>query len=72
MKITTIEATVENGKVILPENVHLPEKAKVYVVVPGFDREPAFHIESPRLAHPEQASDFIKEVIEETDNAVIQ
>lgn len=30
----TIEAIVENGQIRLPPNTHLPERAKVYVVVP--------------------------------------
>ena len=45
----------------------LPEKAKVYVVVPGISEsgvQRVAHIPSPRLAHPEQANDFVKEVID--------
>lgn len=63
MKVVTYEATVENGQVKLPETVHLPEHARVYVVVPGVEEAPQFHIRSPRLARPEQASEFVKEVI---------
>ena len=63
MKVATFEAVVENGQIRLPGSVHLPEKAKVYVVIPGVPS--AAYIGSPRLAHPEQASDFEKEVVEE-------
>jgi hypothetical protein len=37
MPITTFQGTVENGHVRLAANVHLPEKTKVYVVVPDFE-----------------------------------
>jgi hypothetical protein len=37
MPVTTFPGTVEGGQVKLANNVHLPEKAKVYVVVPDFD-----------------------------------
>ena len=67
MKVITYEGVVENGCVHLPADVMLPEKSKVYVIVPetyevGIPRE--VHVHSPRLAHPEQARDFVKEVVE--------
>ena len=37
MPVTTFQGTVENGQVRLADDVHLPEKAKVYVVVPDFE-----------------------------------
>ncbi|MCI0490487.1 MAG: hypothetical protein L0229_28160 [Blastocatellia bacterium] len=64
MKVATYEGIVENGQVRLPANVSLPEKAKVYVVVPDVELQPTGYIGSPRLAHPEQAEDFNKEVLE--------
>lgn len=64
MKVVTYEAVVEDGKVSLPKTVHLPERARVYVLVPQPDEPPGASVHSPRLAHPEQASDFVKEVIE--------
>lgn len=67
MKVATFEAVVENGQIRLPGSVRLPEKARVYVVVPGVPS--AAYIGSPRLMHPEQASDFEKEVIEGDLNA---
>jgi len=69
MKVTTFEATVENGIIKLPVHVQLPEKTRVYVVIPGVDVQSAYYAGSPRLAHPEQAADFVKEVIEEHKNA---
>jgi hypothetical protein len=72
MKVTTFEATVENGRIKLPENIRLPEKARVYVVVPGFDMQPVYYIGSPHLVRPEDAVDFVKEVIEEREDAGLQ
>ncbi|HZF08381.1 MAG TPA: hypothetical protein VFE33_06280 [Thermoanaerobaculia bacterium] len=69
MRVITYEATVENGQVKLSEEVHLPEHARVYVVVPGVETAPQYYIGSPRLARPEEVSDFIKEVIEEGHDA---
>ncbi len=70
MKVMTYEGIVENGCVHIPAEVSLPEKTKVYIVVPGGDESKAqrvTHISSPRLAHPKQANDFIKEVKEVVD-----
>ena len=35
MNIATYQGIVENGKVHLPPNIRLPDKTKVYVVVPA-------------------------------------
>ena len=68
MKIITYEGVVENGCVHLPADVMLPEKSKVYVVVPGIELPRTVQIRSPRLADPSQASLFKLEVRkEETD-----
>ena len=37
MSVTTYQATVENGQVRLASNIHLPENARVYVVVPDVE-----------------------------------
>lgn len=66
MRETTVEGTIENGQVKSPADVRLPEHAKVLVIIPGVDEQAALYIGSPRLAHPEQAADFEKEVIEES------
>lgn len=72
MSVTTFEATIENGQIKLLMPLRLPERTKVYVVVPNMEVEPAFSVGSPRLANPEQAGDFVKEVFEEPDDARIQ
>lgn len=69
MKVVTYEATVEDGQIRLSEPAHLPEHARVYVVVAGVEEVPRFVVGSPRLARPEQARDFVKEVIEDDPNA---
>jgi hypothetical protein len=67
MKVVTYEGIVEHGCVHFPAGVSLPEKARVYVVVPEIveiEVPRSARIASPRLAHPEQASDFVKEVLD--------
>jgi len=67
MSVTTIQGVIENGRVVLPEDVNLPEKKVVYVVIPDFDEKPSKRILSPRLVNGEQAKDFIKKVEKATD-----
>ena len=68
MKVITYEGVVENGSIHLPADAMLPEKSKVYVIVPGIELPRTVHIRSPRLADPSQASLFRLEVRkEETD-----
>jgi len=71
MKVLTYEAIVERGEVKLPETVTLPERAKVYVVVPGDDDLPASTIQTPRLLRSEQVSDFAMEIVE-GENATVR
>lgn len=65
MGVTTIEGVVENGQIRLPATVRLPERTKVYVIIPDVEVQAVAYIGSPRLVHPEQATDFQKEVLEE-------
>ena len=69
MKVETYEAIVENGQIKLADIVRLPEHAKVYVIVPGNVEPHRFHVGSPRLAQPDQAADFVKDITEEAANA---
>ncbi len=69
MQVATFEGVIENGKIRLKTNVNLPEKTRVYVIIPDFEIKKAAHVYSPHLAHPEQAIDFKKEVIEELPHA---
>jgi len=70
MPISTFEGIVENGQIRLRDNVTLPEKTRVYVVIPDLDAAPPkARVYSPRLVHPEQAEDFAKQVIEVSADA---
>jgi hypothetical protein len=63
MSVATIEGIIENGQVRLPPGTQLPEQAKVFVVIPGLVQSAVrVAVYSPRLAHPEQAADFVKRV----------
>ena len=65
MKHITYEATVESGQITLPPAVRLPDHTKVLIVVLGVEGVPSLNVRSPRLAHPEQASEFANEVVTE-------
>jgi hypothetical protein len=69
MKVTTYEAIVENGRVQLPDDVHIPDKTRVYIVVPANEDAERVRIASPRLVHREEAADFAKTVEPEPEDA---
>lgn len=69
MQTTTIEGIVKNGRIHLSEKIELPESAKVYVVVPNFERQRA-RIMSPRLVDKERMKDFEREIIEIDDDQI--
>jgi hypothetical protein len=64
MSIATFEGVVEQGQIRLKSGVQLPERTKVFVIVPDNQIERSVRIHSPRLAHPEQAADFELEIVE--------
>ena len=68
-KLATYEGVVENGHVTLPPDVDIPEKTRVYVLVPNSETTRIPRILSPRLVRPEQVKDFELEVIEEPSDA---
>ncbi len=69
MPVVTLEGIVQNGQIRLTTDRPLPENSKVYVVIPESDPGPPMRLHSPRLVHPEQVADFVKEVIEGTGDA---
>ena len=71
MQVTAFEGIVENGQIRLKTNIRLPEKTKVYIVIPDFDTRKIVRVFSPRLVHPEQVADFKKEMVEESLNASV-
>ncbi len=65
MGVVTLEGIVEQGQIKITSGVSLPERTKVYIVVPDsgiVNRTVNLH--SPRLARPEQATEFGMEVVE--------
>lgn len=68
MSIVTFEGVVENGQIRLNSDVRLPDKTKVYVVVPDFENKSIVHVFSPHLVNREQGADFRKEIIKGLSN----
>ncbi|MGN6368381.1 MAG: antitoxin family protein [Phycisphaerae bacterium] len=60
--ITTVEGIVENGAIRLRDPIELPDNTRVFVIIP--DATPPAQIRTPRLANPQQAADFRKQVLE--------
>ena len=71
MSIVTLEGIVEKGQIRLTSDLRLPDKTKVYVLIPDMHVENVAHVFSPRLADPSQAIDFKMEVLEESTNATV-
>lgn len=70
MPLSTFEGIVENGQIRLRDNVALPEKTRVYVLIPETGVvEKTARVHSPRLAHSSQIGDFEKQVIEVSADA---
>ena len=68
MQVTTIQGIVKNGQIQLPDNVKLPEAAKVYIVIPP--SETVKKIMSPRLVNKADAKSFEKIVEVDVDDEV--
>jgi len=73
MLINAIEGIVQNGQIHLREQISLAENTKVYVIVADVvPKSPSVvHIRSPRLAQPEHAADFRKQVLEFDEDAQV-
>jgi hypothetical protein len=65
-KRATEESMVESGDVTLPAEEEISDETGVNVLLPDLDPQRTYKVMSPRLAHPEQAKDFVKQVIDET------
>ena len=64
MTVKTFEAVVHNGTIQLLDDVPLRNNSKVFVIVPDMRDKPTARLVSPRLANPNQAKDFRKQVME--------
>ena len=69
MPLTAIEGIVENGTIRLREDVSLPENTRVYVIIADSRPTGSAHVRSPRLARPDQAGDFRKQIVEVSPDA---
>ena len=69
MTITTYEGVVEKGKIRLQVGVRLPEKAKVFVIIPDMRLEKTGRVLTPRLKNLAQTNDFKMEVCEDEPDA---
>ncbi|MFQ5630140.1 MAG: hypothetical protein ACE5I1_15335, partial [bacterium] len=67
--VLTLEGFVEKVQIRLNADIRLPEKKRVYIVIPDFETKHVSHIFSPRLAHPEDAADFKKAIVEVISDA---
>jgi hypothetical protein len=69
MKVTTYEGTVQDGCVMLPDDARIPDKTRVYVVIPATNDSESVRIMSPRLVHRDEVVDFMMQVEREGDDA---
>ncbi|HLM54718.1 MAG TPA: hypothetical protein VK422_01225 [Pyrinomonadaceae bacterium] len=58
-----LEGVVEDGQIKINSNVKLPDRTKVYIVIPDSElKKSGVYLHAPRLAHPDQAADFEMEM----------
>ncbi len=68
MSVESFEGIVENGLIRLPEHLSLPDKTKVFIVVPN-EASSVAKIPSPHLVDPSRIVDFEKKIIDENTDA---
>lgn len=60
-----IEGVIKNGKIVVEEaDLASVENAKVRILITDTEKKEFPRVYSPRLAHPEQAKEFRKLVLE--------
>ena len=69
MKGITLEATVRDGRIVLPEGTCIPDNTRVYVVVPESKDAEQVRMMSPRLVHHDELPDFTMQVEREGEDA---
>lgn len=65
MSVMTIEGIVDNGQIKLEGDVRLPEKTRVYVVVPDVQPVGVGHFYSPHIVRRGQGAGLKVEMVEE-------
>lgn len=63
MSVVAFEGIIQDGQIRLTSDTSLPEGTRVYVIVPTAPIAHVAKVYSPRLAHPEDAADFVLEII---------
>lgn len=58
MSVATFEGVVENGQIRLKTDIHLPDKTKVYVIVPETQVKQIAKIFSPPVSLPRASFRF--------------
>jgi len=71
MSVLALEAVVDHGLIHLPPDVKLPDRTRVYVIVPANLTQKKARLLSPRLTNPEQVRDFVMEVSEERSDTYV-
>ena len=69
MGVLALEGIVEEGRIRLTGGARLPDKTRVYVVVPNTEIVGKARVVSPRLVHREDVEDFRLEVVEAPPDA---
>ena len=69
MKGITLEATVHDGRIVLPEGACIPDNTRVYVVVAESKDAERVRMMSPRLVHHDELPDFTMQVEREGEDA---
>ena len=64
MRIVALEGIVEKSQIRLISDLRLPDKTKVYMVIPNMQIENVAYSYTPRLADPSQSADFKMEALE--------
>lgn len=67
MSLMTLEGVVKDGQIRLKSEIDLPENAKVYVIFPEIQSSGTLYYRGGHLVHPEQAKEFILEMIDLSD-----
>ena len=71
MSVLALEAIVDHGLIRLPPDVKLPDRTRVYIIVPANLTQKRARFLSPRLTNPEQVRDFVMEVSAERGDAYV-
>ena len=65
MTIKAYEGIIKNGRVELKSDIPLPDRTRVYVIIPEAGVVGIARVPGPRFAQSEEAVDFEMEVAEE-------